>query len=67
MKNTHIPLDIIYIDSNKKIVSIQKNAKILNENGLPSEGPAQYVLEVNAGLSDQWNVSKGDSIEWTLN
>lgn len=62
MKNTEIPLDIIYLDANKKIVSIQKKAKPFNEVSLPSEGPAQYVLEVNGGLTDVWNLSIGDSI-----
>ncbi len=65
MKNTEFPLDIIFIDSNNKVVSIQKNAQPLNESSLSSEGPAQYVLEVNAGLSDQWKLKKGDSITYT--
>lgn len=65
MKNTKIPLDIIYISDNKTIVSIQKNAKPLDETSLPSEGPAKYVLEVNAGLSDEWGIKQGDKIEFT--
>ena len=64
MKNTEIPLDIIYISDNKEIVSIQKNAKPMDETSLPSEAPAKYVLEVNAGLSDTWNLEKGDVIEF---
>ena len=62
MKNTFIPLDIIYLNTKKEIVSIQKNAKPLNEMSLPSEKPAMYVLEVNAGLSDVWNLTLGDYI-----
>lgn len=62
MKNTEIPLDIIYIAEDKSIVSIQKNAQPMNETSLPSEAPAKYVLEVNAGLSDQWNLEKGDVV-----
>ncbi|MBP2832189.1 DUF192 domain-containing protein [Aquimarina sp. U1-2] len=64
MKNTEFALDIIFIDANYKVVSIQKNAQPLNETSLPSEGPAQYVLEVNAGLSEQWNLKPGDSISF---
>ncbi|TSE08908.1 DUF192 domain-containing protein [Aquimarina algiphila] len=64
MKNTKFSLDIIFIDSNNKVVSIQKNAQPLNESSLPSEGPAQYVLEVNAKLTDTWNLKKGDSISF---
>ena len=67
MKNTEIGLDIIYIAEDKTVVSIQKNAKPLDETALPSEGPAKYVLEINAGLSDQWTIEKGDLIEFSQN
>ncbi|WP_353779764.1 DUF192 domain-containing protein [Winogradskyella sp. 3972H.M.0a.05] len=65
MKNTKIALDIIYISSTGKIVSFQKDAKPLDETSLPSEKPAKYVLEINGGLSDQWNLIEGDSIAYT--
>ena len=65
MKNTRIPLDIIYIGSDKKIVSIQKNAKPFDESSLPSNAPAQYVLEINGGLSDEWTIEIGDIIEFS--
>lgn len=65
MKNTRIPLDIIYINSDKKIVSIQKNAKPFDETSLPSNAPAQYVLEINGGLADDWKLDTGDMIEFT--
>lgn len=67
MRNTEIPLDIIYIDQNKSIISIQKNAKPHDETSLASEGPAKYVLEINGGLSTQWNLEKGDKIEFSKN
>ena len=65
MRNTLIPLDIIYIDDDYKIVSFQKNAEPLNENSLPSGEPAKYVLEINAGLSDRWKLTVGDSISFS--
>ena len=64
MKNTQIPLDIIYINSAKKIVSIQENAQPFNETSLPSNFPAKYVLEVNAGLSNKWALKINDSISF---
>lgn len=67
MKNTEISLDIIYISEDKHIVSIQKNAKPMDESSLPSEGPAKFVLEVNAGLSTSWSLEKGDTIEFSYN
>ena len=63
MRNTEIPLDIIYLDKDKKVVSIAKNARPYDETSLPSEKPAMYVLEINGGLSDKWGIEKGDRME----
>lgn len=62
MKNTHIPLDLIFLNSQNKIVSITRNAKPQSLETIPSEVPAQYVLEINAGLSEEWNLAVGDSL-----
>ncbi|NNK87377.1 MAG: DUF192 domain-containing protein [Flavobacteriaceae bacterium] len=62
MKSTYIPLDIIFIGSDQKIVSFQKNAQPLDEKSLPSNVPAQYVLEIKGGLADQMGLKVGDSI-----
>jgi uncharacterized membrane protein (UPF0127 family) len=64
MKNTRIPLDLIYLDNNKLIVSFQENANPLDESSLPSEVPAKYVLEVNAGFTENWRLEVGDRIEY---
>lgn len=64
MKNTNIPLDIIYIGADKRIVSFQKNAQPNNESSLPSNVPAKYVLEINAGLADEWGLEVGDKIAY---
>ena len=63
MRNTEIPLDIIYLDKDNKVVSIAKNARPYDETSLPSEKPAMYVLEINGGLSDKWGIEKGDRME----
>ena len=65
MKNTKIPLDLIYINKNKHIVSFQKNSKPYDESSLPSILPAKYVLEINAGLVDSWHLNVGDSIHYS--
>ena len=64
MKNTPISLDIIYVDSNKKIVSIQKKARPYSEENLPSLADAQYVVEVNGGYTDLHGIKVGDSIQF---
>ncbi|MCB4799447.1 DUF192 domain-containing protein [Neotamlana laminarinivorans] len=65
MKNTKIGLDLIFIDNNNKIVSFQKNAKPYNEASLPSNVPAKYVFEINAGLVDKWEIAVNDSIAFS--
>lgn len=64
MKNTEFALDIIFINSKKEIVSIQKNAKPFDPTSLPSNALSKYVLEVNAGLADHWQLEHGDRIEF---
>ncbi len=66
MKNTYIGLDLIYISADEKIVDINKNAKPLDETSLDSEAPAKYVLEVNAGMADKWNLNIGDQVSFEI-
>ena len=66
MKNTYIPLDILYFDNEKKLVSAQLNVLPCGEQIqcpiYPSAGPAQYVLEVNAGLAETLQLKPGDAL-----
>lgn len=62
MRNTIISLDIIYVNSKFEIVDIYKNTKILDETSLPSKVPARYVVEINGGLCDKFNIKEGDKI-----
>ncbi len=65
MKNTEIPLDLIFIDENQHIASFQENAQPFNEEGLSSQVPIKYVLEVNAGLAEKWLLEVGDRVVFT--
>lgn len=65
MKNTYISLDIIYVNHEKEIVSVQKYTTPLSEESLPSFKKAQYVLEVNAGFCDKYHIAYGDKIAFT--
>ena len=59
MKNTQFPLGIIYLDKGLNIVQIYNETKPFNARPLPSNRPAQYVLEVNAGLAKRWSLQSG--------
>ncbi len=63
MKNTYIALDLIYLDASQKVVDIQENAQPLDERSLPSDAPAQYVLEVRSGFVEQYHVVLGDQVQ----
>ena len=65
MKSTYIPLDLIFINAQKKVVSIQKNAKPLDETSLLSNFPAKFVFEINAGLSEKLNIEVGDYMDYS--
>lgn len=67
MKNTYIPLDILFINADNKIVSFTENAEPTDETSLPSKAPAKYVLEINGGLIERWGLEIGDEISFTLN
>lgn len=64
MKNTYIPLDIIFINYDKEIVKIRSNTKPMSEDQVTSEVPAIYVLEVNAGFAELHGLEEGDRLEW---
>ncbi len=61
MKNTHIPLDILYLDKAGKIVSIRK-LEPLNERSVSSIFPAQYAIELNQGAAAKAGVRVGEMI-----
>lgn len=66
MKNTKIPLDILYFDSTRRLVSAQQRVPPCSLGDrcppFPSEGPALYVLELNAGIAESLGVEPGDEL-----
>ena len=69
MKNTRIPLDIFYFDADLRLVSVAENAQPCRSQrcpNYPSEGPAKYVLELNAGKAAALGVRPGDVLELHL-
>ena len=64
MKNTPLPLDIIYINTDFSIVHIAENTMPYSTAQIPSKHPAKYVLEVNAGFCRQRGIVAGDRVEF---
>ena len=69
MKNTRIPLDIIYFSKELELVSYVTAKPCRTEAcpGYPSEGPAMYVLELNAGKGSELGLAPGDRLELFIN
>jgi uncharacterized membrane protein (UPF0127 family) len=63
MKNTPLPLDIIYIDGDGKVVSIAERTTPYSTASIPSHGGAKYVLEVNGGFAAEHGVHAGSKID----
>lgn len=68
MKNTLIPLDIIFIDENLEIVDIKNALPCYSEPCAlyTSSLPAKYVLEVNSGFSEENNISIGEKVSLSI-
>ena len=64
MRNTYIPLDIIFVDENGQILSIHKVTKTLSDELIPSYKATKYVVEVNAGFCEKYGVAAGDYIDF---
>ena len=62
MKNTYLPLDIIFLDAAGRIVSIARDTTPLSETPIPSEQPAAAVLELNAGTAAELGLQQGDRV-----
>lgn len=66
MKNTYIPLDIIFIGADGRIIRIEENAKPLSLDHIPSGGPARGVLEINGGMAAKLGIGPGDLVHHAL-
>ncbi len=63
MKNTLIPLDMLFIKADGTISNIHVNAVPHDETSIPSDGPVQYVLEIPGGRSVELGIEAGDTVE----
>ena len=63
MKNTFLPLDMIFVGADGKVVSVKHGAKPLDETPIPSGGPTLGVIEVIAGVADAIGVKPGDEVK----
>jgi hypothetical protein len=64
MRNTLIPLDMIFISPGGKILRIEDSAVPLSLDQVPSGGPIEAVLELAGGRSAELGIKPGDQVDW---
>lgn len=64
MKNTYIPLDIVFIGDNRRIVGIVRDAQPLTTTPRRVDAPSRFVLEVNAGFTRRHGVRTGSRVRF---
>lgn len=62
MKNTFIPLDLVFIDDDGTVTSIAREATPFSLTPIPSERPSRAVLEINGGASARLGIDVGDHL-----
>jgi uncharacterized protein len=64
MKNTPLPLDIIFIDEDGRIINIAAQTTPYSLDSVYSDRPAMAVLEIAGGRAAQLGIKPGDKVEW---
>ena len=63
MKNTYIPLDILFLDEHLKVVGILEDVPVMNEEPRDPGVNSQYVIELNAGTAKRLGLKLGDQYD----
>lgn len=66
MMNTFLSLDIIYVNAEMEIVRIHRYTTPFSQEGILSERPAKYVVEVKAGFTVVHDINEGDTITFSI-
>ncbi len=62
MKNTLIPLDLLFIDKDGRIINVHREAIPLDETPIPAGGPIRGVLEIPGGRAQELGIMPGDKV-----
>ena len=63
MKNTYIPLDMVFMDEAGTVTHVAANAQPLDLSIISSRGPVRYVLELNGGAAARFGIKPGDRLQ----
>lgn len=65
MQNTLIPLDMVFIGDDSRVVGVVEGAEPLTTSARSVSGNSRYVLEINAGLASRYQIKAGDRVVFT--
>ncbi|MCW6507569.1 DUF192 domain-containing protein [Lichenifustis flavocetrariae] len=66
MKNTYLPLDMVFIDAQGIVINVAHDAVPMTETTIPSNGAALGVLEINAGVANKIGLKTGDTVKASI-
>lgn len=66
MRNTYIPLDMLFIEADGRIGKIAAETEPLSEEPVESDGPVRAVLELRGGIADELGIQPGDRVIHTI-
>lgn len=66
MRNTYIPLDMLFIKANGRVHRVHERAQPLDETPIPAGSDVRYVLEINGGVAAKLGIKAGDQIRHNL-
>jgi uncharacterized membrane protein (UPF0127 family) len=64
MKNTYVPLDMVFARRDGSVTNIARNTVPLSERSVTSSEPAAFVLELNAGTTRRLSIDEDSSLVW---
>jgi uncharacterized membrane protein (UPF0127 family) len=62
MKNTYIPLDMVFVSRQGRVIHVATDAEPMSERVISSNGPAYAVIELNAGVARKIGLRVGDEV-----
>lgn len=65
MKNTPLPLDIVFVAPGSQVINIAKRTTPFSEKSITPDAPNKFAVEVRAGFADRFNVTDSSYIRWT--
>ena len=64
MKNTYIPLDVLFLDENYKILGFIENTEPLSLKSISIDNESRYVVELNAGTVKDYNIKENEILQF---